>query len=246
MRRYLIAVLLLGSSAASHAGTPQINVGSLFDYMEAGKSQLLKRVRNSGDATAYVRVEITRMHYAADGKVTESPVDAAALARSETGHSGLLASPSRLIIAANQGQQTTRLVFRGERAHEQYYRVRYVPVVPDAGEFSLDAEQSEQYRDGVSAGVNVFTGYGTVVFVPPTNAYYQTRIDGNQVSNGGNATVVLDALKQCLIAKPDDCSSSAKVHIRPGQSYTLPQDPQRFVRYDLKEGTTIRAVDSRR
>jgi len=245
MRRSLLTVMLFAATGAAQAGSPNISVGTLFDYMEPGKSQLLKRVRNSGDATAYVRVEITRMHFDAAGKDTETPVDAAALARSTPGASGLIASPSRMIIPANNGQQATRLVYRGARDSEQYYRVRYVPVVPDEGEFSLDAEQSEQYKGGVQAGVNVFTGYGTMVFVPPSNTHFDTRIEGLQVSNQGNATIVLDNLKQCLRAKPDECSGGIKTHVFPGKSYTLVQDADHYSRYELREGTASRTVDTR-
>jgi|EndMetStandDraft_8_1072994.scaffolds.fasta_scaffold70910_2 hypothetical protein len=244
MRRSLLTLALL-ASASAHAAAPQINVGALFDYMEPGKSQLLKRVRNSGDATAYVRVEITRMHYDAAGNVTETPVDAAALARSASGVNGLIASPARMIIPANNGQQATRLVYRGARDSEQYYRVRYVPVVPDEGEFSLDEQQAAQYKEGVQAGVNVFTGYGTVVFVPPGNAHFDTRIEGQQITNHGNATIVLDNLKQCLRAKPDECSGGIKVHVFPGKSHTLAQDADHYSRYELREGTASRTVDTR-
>lgn len=38
MKRYLIAMLLLGTSAVSNAGSPKINVGSLLDHMDADKS----------------------------------------------------------------------------------------------------------------------------------------------------------------------------------------------------------------
>lgn len=245
MHRSLLTLALLSVASSACAASPQINVGALFDYMEPGKSQLLKRVRNSGDATAYVRVEITQMHYDAAGNVTETPVDAAALARSTPGAHGLIASPARMIIPASNGQQATRLVYRGARDSEQYYRVRYVPVVPDAGEFSLDAEQSEQYKQGVQAGVNVFTGYGTVVFVPPSATHFDTRLQGLQISNQGNATIVVDNLKQCLRAKPDECSGGTKVHVFPGKSYTLPQDADHYSRYELREGTASRTVDTR-
>lgn len=240
----LLSLSLLCVSQLGHAGVPSINVGSLFDYLPPDSSSTLKRVRNSGDATAYVRVEITQMHFDEAGKVSETPVDAAALARSQAGSSGLIASPSRMIIPA-AGQQATRLVFRGARDSEQYYRVRYVPVVPDSNEFSLDSRQAEQYKQGVSAGVNVFTGYGTVVFVPPSQVRYDTRLQGLQVSNQGNATIVLDNLRQCLQNKPDECGAGVKVHLRPGQVHTLHSDADHFSRYELMEGAGSRAVDTR-
>ncbi|MDR2957929.1 MAG: CS1 fimbrial subunit B flags: Precursor [Stenotrophomonas sp.] len=245
MRTALVALSLLLLVSTADAAQPQISVGTLFDYMEPGRSQLLKRVRNSGDATAYVRVEITRMHFDGQGGVTETPVDAAALARNEGGASGLIASPSRMIIPAGNGQQATRLVFRGERAQEQYYRVRYVPVVPDAGEFSLDAKQTESYQQGVQAGVNVFTGYGTVVFVPPAATRYDTQLQGPRVSNAGNATVVLDNLRQCNRARPDECSGGVKVHVFPGRQHTLAEEDGFYSRFDLLEGAQRRTIDTR-
>lgn len=245
MHRSVIAAGLLTLAAASQAASPKINVGPLFDYMPSDSSQLLKRVRNSGDATAYVRVEVTEMHYAEDGSASESPVDAVSLARNENGASGLIASPARMIIPATNGQQATRLVYRGQRDAERYYRVRYVPVVPDTEEFSLDDAQKADYKNSVSAGVNVFTGYGTVVFVAPSNAHYETAVIGGNIINKGNATVVLDNLRQCQRAAPDQCSAGIKVHLRPGQSHALANDALTFHRYNLKEGTVVRAVDTR-
>ncbi|HYQ22430.1 CS1 fimbrial subunit B flags: Precursor [Stenotrophomonas sp.] len=245
MHRLLAAIHLLLLASTAQAAQPQISVGTLFDYMEPDRSQLLKRVRNSGDATAYVRVEITRMHFDGQGNVTETPVDAAALARSDAGASGLIASPSRMIIPAGNGQQATRLVFRGDRTHEQYYRVRYVPVIPDAGEFSLDANQAENYQQGVQAGVNVFTGYGTVVFVPPADARYATDVQGLRVSNVGNATVVLDNLRLCSRARPDECRAGVKVHVFPGRQHTLAEEEGFYSRFDLLEGTQRRTIDTR-
>ncbi|WMJ67816.1 CS1 fimbrial subunit B flags: Precursor [Stenotrophomonas sp. 24(2023)] len=245
MRRVLVALSLLLLASIAGAAQPQISVGALFDYMEPGRSQLLKRVRNSGDATAYVRVEITRMHFDGQGNVTEAPVDAAALARGEPGVQGLIASPSRMIIPAGHGQQATRLVFRGARTQEQHYRVRYVPVVPDAGEFSLDAQQAQDYQQGVQAGVNVFTGYGTVVFVPPVDVRYDTRVQGLQVTNAGNATVVLDNLRQCRRARPDDCGGGVKVHVFPGRQHMLAEEEGYYSRFDLLEGPQRRTIDTR-
>jgi len=243
-RASLLTLSLLFISRPGHAGAPSINVGALFDYLPSNSSSTLKRVRNSGDATAYVRVEITQMHFDDAGKVSETPVDAPALARSQAGANGLLASPSRMIIPAS-GQQATRLVYRGARDSEQYFRVRYVPVVPDSNEFSMDSQQAEQYRHSVSAGVNVFTGYGTVVFVPPSQTRYDTRLQGLEVRNQGNATIVLDNLRQCLRARPEECGAGVKLHLRPGQARMLHSDAEHFNRYELIEGVATRTVDTR-
>lgn len=245
MRARLLALTFLAATFGSHAASPDISVGTLFDHMEPDKSQLLKRVRNSGGATAYVRVEITEMHFDAAGNISETPVDAAALARNAKGVSGLIASPSRLIIPANNGQQATRLVYRGQRDAERYYRVRFVPVVPNTGEFSFDEQQASQYKEGLDAGVTVFTGFGAMVFVPPTDARYDTRIDAQAVSNQGNATIVLGNLRQCSVSKPEHCEEGRQIQVLPGKRHILAGDATHFTRFDLQEGASSRPVDTR-
>ncbi len=81
------------------------------------RGALLKRVRNTGDATAFVRVQISEVRYAADGTHQEIPVDTSGTAAA----AGLIASPSRLIVPA-QGQQATRLLVQGDRSVERYPR----------------------------------------------------------------------------------------------------------------------------
>lgn len=244
MKRVLCSLLLAVVAGTTHASTPQINVGGLFDYLESTHSNLLKRIRNTGDATAYVRVDVTQMHFDADGKASETPVDGAALVRNDPAAHGVIASPSRLIIAGN-GQQATRLIYRGARDQERYYRLRFIPVSPGAEEFSLSEEQAREAAE-LSASVRMFTGYGTILFVAPEHATYDTRLEEGRVHNDGNATVVLDNLRQCERARPDTCTPGIIVHVRPGRSYALQQADGQFTRYDLKEGDSQRSIDSRR
>lgn len=244
MQRALLLLLLALFASSAQATTPQINVGLLFDHLAPAHSNLLKRIRNTGDVTAYVRVEVTQMHFDADGKVVETPVDTVALVRNAPGAHGVIASPSRLIIAAN-GQQATRLVYRGDRDEERYYRLRFIPVVPSAEEFSLSDAQVQEIT-GLTSAVRVFTGYGTVLFVAPRNTRYDTRVQDGHVHNGGNATVVLDNLRYCERSSPDACTPGIIVHVRPGRTYALQADDSRFARYDLREGDDHRSIDSRR
>ncbi|WP_137191053.1 CS1 fimbrial subunit B flags: Precursor [Stenotrophomonas rhizophila] len=244
MKRVLCSLLLALVAGTTHASTPQINVGALFDYLESTHSNLLKRIRNTGDATAYVRVDVTQMHFDADGKASETPVDGAALVRNDPGAHGVIASPSRLIIAGN-GQQATRLIYRGARDQERYYRLRFIPVAPGAEEFSLSEEQAREAAE-LNASVRMFTGYGTILFIAPEHATYDTRLEEGRVYNDGNATVVLDNLRQCERARPDTCTPGIIVHVRPGRSYALQQADGQFTRYDLKEGDSQRSIDSRR
>lgn len=228
---------------SASAAAPALNVGSLVDYLPPTSSNILKRIRNSGDATAYVRVDVLKITYGADGQAAETPVDSAALTANTTGASGLIASPSRMIIAS-KGQQATRLVYRGDREQEQYYRLRFLPVVPDAKEFSLSEEQVQQAQT-VNASVQVLTGYGTILIIAPKAPRYDTRISGRQIHNGGNATVVLNDLQHCKILRPYDCSEGMLIHVRPGTSYTLEVPEGHFTRYEINEGGQRRKLESR-
>lgn len=244
MPRVLCSILLALLAGSAHAKTPQINVGVLFDYLQPTHSNLLKRIRNTGDATAYVRVEVTQMHFDADGKASETPVDTTALVRNTPDAQGVIASPSRLIIAGN-GQQATRLVYRGARDQERYYRLRFIPVAPTAEEFLLSEDQAREAAELTSA-IRVFTGYGTIFFVAPENPHYDTLIEQQQVRNRGNATVVLDNLRQCERDRPDTCTPGIIAHVRPGSSYALQAAEHQFLRFELREGDSQRSIDSRR
>lgn len=244
MSRVLFLALLLSVAFSSRGSQPQINVGLLFDYMPPESGNVLKRIRNTGDATAYVRVEVVQMHFDANGQVTESAVDTTALARSSAGAQGVIASPGRLIIAAH-GQQATRLVYRGPRDEERYYRLRFIPVAPTADEFALSEAQASEAA-AVASAVQVFTGFGTVLFIAPEQPRYNTRIESGQVHNDGNATIVLSNLRHCQSAEPDRCSPGTIVHVRPGRSHVLEEAPGQFSRYELREGSSRRMIDSRR
>lgn len=227
---FTLAVLLYGAPLEA---APELNVGTLYDYLDSGKSTVLKRVRNGGDTTAFVKVSVAELVYAPDGSVRE--VDQENLPLTER---GLVASPARLIVPA-RGMQAVRLLYRGERAKERYFRLRFVPVLPERNDgFEVDAAQAEQYRDSFKAGVNVLAGYGTLLFVRPNEPHYRTPVSHQQgqlvVSNEGNATVVLDHFRQC--ADSGQCDAAAKHHLLPGRTRTFTGQPGREYRFELREG----------
>lgn len=73
--------------------------------MNGQQSTYLKRVRNQGDSTAFIKVAIHEIIYDEMGKPSE-------LAELTEGPRPLIASPSRMIIPAN-GMQATRLLYMG-------------------------------------------------------------------------------------------------------------------------------------
>lgn len=142
MKAVYTAVALWGLSLGAMAG-PNINVGLVYDYLDSDKRTYLKRVFNGGTSTAFVRVQVMEMRLKTDGTFEETPL------KTQANHStrdGLMASPARLIVPAN-GTQGTRLLFMGERDTERYFRVRFVPVVPEKeDEFAQSEEDSDAYK----------------------------------------------------------------------------------------------------
>ena len=147
-----------------------------------------------------------------------------------------MASPARLIVPAN-GMQGTRLVYMGERERERYFRVRFIPVVPEKeDEFAVSSEEREEYKKGLSAGVNVLAGYGTVFFVRPSQARFDSVIDDSaaqyRIRNQGNTVVVIDEFRDCAAKNEADCAPTTKHHILPGRTFRVRQ-AQRSVIYPI-------------
>src|SRR5438046_2668621 len=72
MKQFVAIAVFAPFALAAHSA-PSINIGAMYEYMDPGKSTLLKRVRNGGDSTAFVKVSITEIVYAND-KFSEQPV----------------------------------------------------------------------------------------------------------------------------------------------------------------------------
>lgn len=238
MKRWvaLLAACLIVQSA--QAG-PNLNVGVVYDYLAGDKSTYLKRVYNSGDSTAFVKINVLEIIYNADGTSSEVPVKAQADA---SARDGLMASPARLIIPA-KGMQGTRLLFMGERDKERYFRVRFVPVVPEKeDEFAVSSEEREDYKKTLTAGVNIMAGFGTIFFVRPNNARFDSVIDDGagtyKVRNNGNTVVVIDEFKSCSKTVESDCEPTTKHHVMAGRTFEFEKKADREYRFILIEGDT--------
>ncbi|MFB4391077.1 MULTISPECIES: molecular chaperone [unclassified Pseudomonas] len=236
--RWMLAALLLLPCSALAA--PEINVGALYDYLESGKSTLVKRVRNGGDTTAFVKVSVVELVYDQNGTPREIAQDSLPMAER-----GVVASPARLIVPAN-GMQAVRLLYRGGRDAERYFRVRFVPVLPEAQDgFNLSEAEAEQYREGLKAGVNLLAGYGTLLFVRPDQVLYDTPIDEQPsrlaVGNKGNATVILDRFRHCS-RDGQRCETTTKHHLLPGRTREFPRQEGWTYEFELIEGRDRREL----
>ncbi|MGY2313297.1 molecular chaperone [Pseudomonas sp. SDO5522_S412] len=240
----LVSALLLSFCATAIQAGPSINIGNVYDYMDAEKSTYLKRVYNGGDSTAFVRVNIFEMNFDAKGNATESPLHD--LATDTAQRKGLIASPARLIVPA-KGMQATRLLYVGDRDQERYYRVRFVPVVPEKeDQFNVTETEREVYKQSMSAGVNIMTGYGAIFFVRPKHTRFDTIIQNSSVEyyvkNAGNSTIELDEFKDCSIKKESACQATSKHHVLPGRTFSFTKVAGRIYSYELIEGASKKTM----
>jgi P pilus assembly chaperone PapD len=240
MRRSGFLALLLWFCANAE-GAVQLNIGGLYDYLPGPRSTLLKRVRNAGDTTAFVRVSVAEVRYDAQGLPYEVSLEGLAPAERP-----LVASPARLIVPAN-GMQSVRLLFRGKRDQERYFRLRFIPVLPQTDEgFGIDAQAAQAYEDSLKAGVNILAGYGSLLFVRPRDTRFATRVvdqpQAFSVPNEGNATVVMDHFNDCT---PDglQCEVATKHHLLPGTRREFEKRAGRHYRFELIEGQERRQIE---
>ena len=242
MKRWWAVLGFSLCSSAALAG-PQINVGVVYDYLEGDKSTYLKRVFNGGDSTAFVKVNIFEILYDADGSHREIPLQSQP---DMAARDGLMASPARLIVPAN-GVQGTRLLYMGERDKERYFRVHFIPVVPEKDdEFAITPEEREAYKKDLSAGVNILAGYGTVFFVRPKDSRYDSVVNDTpthySLRNNGNTVVVIREFKDCSIKQENDCQPTTKHHVLAGRTFKFDKQAGREYRFDLVEGTQTQKV----
>lgn len=241
----IVSALVLSLCATAVQAGPSIDIGTVYDYMDGDKSAYLKRVFNRGDDTAFVRVNIYEMTFDAQGRATETSLDTQNVSAAE--RKGLMASPARLIVPA-KGTQSTRLIYRGERDVERYYRVRYVPVVPEKeDQFNVSENDRETYKASMSAGVNILTGYGAIFFVRPEKTHFDTKIqDGPaeyRVDNAGNSTIELDEFKDCSLNDERDCRATKKHILRPGKVFSFAKEAGRVYRFNLMEASAKKMIE---
>ena len=230
--RWLGGVALVCSASAS-AG-PDLDPGSFYHYLPANRATLLANIRNLGDATAFVQIQLAELSFDKKGEPDERP-----LADEDGKTRALLATPPRLIIPAS-GAQQARIIYRGPRTTERYFRVRYVPVAPKPKDaFALQPEEAQAYADTLQAGVGILKAIGTIVIVSPAQPRYATRLEPDEqrlrIVNEGNATVRVENVQRCKLDS-QACTFGTSLHIRPGQQGELPRLAGEMYRYELREG----------
>ncbi|MFP2505009.1 hypothetical protein [Buttiauxella gaviniae] len=239
----LICGLIVAATSLPALAVPAINIGSMHDFIEPGQSTLLKRIRNTGDSTAFVRVTVTEIVFDTSGNATEKSLNADGIMKSQA--EGVVATPARMIVPAG-GVQANRQLYIGKRDRERYYRVRYVPVMPkDAAEFGQSEQEMKRYEKSLNAGVTMLSGYGAILTVRPDTVRYDTQqrhdTSGYVITNKGNSTVTLDNLYQCD-ATGKKCQTPSVRYLTPGKSLRLEKSAGRSYKFDLIEGQSKKAI----
>jgi len=233
------------SALSSAYATPVIGIGSMYDVLTPDTQSMTKRIYNTGDSTAFVRVDLLEIK--PGRKTGETEVPQKELSGKTPERNRLIVTPQRLIIPP-AGFQTVRILWPGERESERYFRVRFTPVMPEADDsFGLDKKAMSEYRkDTLHAGLNVLTGYGTIVIIQPGKPQFNTITDstgaaGITVKNNGNATVSLDNIRQCKTANTD-CGAVTREFILPGRTLTVEKKAGYKTNFTLIEGNSKRVL----
>ncbi|MFL7853353.1 hypothetical protein AAD046_19265 [Providencia rettgeri] len=237
-RIHFILTLLLMSITITVCASPSIGIGSMYDVFTPETQSLTKRVYNTGTSTAFVRVEVLEIDVTPkmnQRESTQKEVDAGSLTQER-----LIVSPLRLIIPPS-GFQTVRILWSGARDKERYFRIRFTPVLPEENDgFGMSKDEITQYKkNALEAGINVLTGYGSVVVMQPEKSLFNTVIDDRNkqiaIVNKGNATIILDNIRYCENAK-SHCENKSREIILPGREFILQKKQNNKITFTLIEG----------
>lgn len=242
----LVIYLIISASSVlvSVHATPVIGIGSMYDVITNETTNLMKRIYNTGDTTAFVRVSVLEINPMVKGgnEVPQKDLSGSYLEREK-----LIVTPQRLIIPPS-GFQSVRILWSGNnKERERYFRVRFTPVMPEVNDgFGINQKEINDYRkNNLQAGLNVLTGYGSVVIVQPDNAIFRTLVDDADnkviIKNNGNATISLDKLRYCKSANTD-CGEVTREFILPGRIHSINKRKGYDVNFSLIEGENVKVM----
>ncbi|MDE9620908.1 hypothetical protein [Citrobacter portucalensis] len=239
------STLFIFMSKPSNAA-PIIGIGSMYDVLISDKQSMTKRIYNTGDSTAFVRVELHDVHSDSSENETQSSINNVLTDAMDKNR--LVVTPQRLIIPPGSFQ-SVRILWPGSREKERYYRIRFIPVMPeDRDSFGLDKNTLDEYRKtALNAGLNVLTGYGTVVIIQPEHAIFKTVVDESMtdrmiIRNAGNATVSMENLRYCSSIN-GKCEVATREFILPDHTLTVKKKPGCGINFTLIEGRSKRVMN---
>lgn len=63
----IMAAIIVSGMSLNVAAAPAIGIGSMYDLLMPGENNLVKKVYNSGDSTAFVRVDMLEVKLDVNG-----------------------------------------------------------------------------------------------------------------------------------------------------------------------------------
>lgn len=241
----LTVIALASFTSPPVIATPIIGIGSMYDVLAPGSQSITKRIYNTGTSTAFVRVDIIDAFPGKESggkELQQKQFNGNALEKDR-----LVVTPQRLIIPP-AGFQTVRILWPSDRNEEQYFRVRFTPVLPDSGDgFGIDSNAAEKYRnEALKVGVNVLTGYGTIVIVQPNKPHFNSVVNTNSlgvitVKNNGDTTISLDSIRHCKSVNTD-CGETRRQFLLPGRKSEISPKTGFKTNFNLIEGLNSKAM----
>jgi hypothetical protein len=189
-KNFFNALLIsLTSSLSPFAIAAQINVTPLsIDFTPKGDKFSDISVMNVSQDMAYVQINISRIDN--PGMPNQKTVSIT----NDPQSFGLIASPTKLAIPAQQLRRVRLLPLIHNNTQDVYYQVKITPVT---GEL----ESILSPNKAIQAGFQIIVGYETKVFIRPPNAQAVVSINrtSNEVTvkNTGNSNVLLYGGQQC-------------------------------------------------
>jgi P pilus assembly chaperone PapD len=215
----------------------QINVTPLsIDFTTDGDKFSDISVMNVSQDMAYVRVDISRIDHPGMPNQKIVPMD------NNPQVFGLIASPTRLAIPAQQLRRIRVLPLIHNNTEDVYYQINITPV-------SGELESLLSPQKAIQAGVQIIVGYQVKVFIRPQGAKAVVSINrlANQVTvqNTGNSNVLLNNGQQCDAAHKN-CTPLPNPAYRlfPGATWTFTlanSAPVEFTESFLKQTQTLKS-----
>jgi P pilus assembly chaperone PapD len=206
--RALIAVLMCVYVTPCSSGISVLP--AMLDMTSKSKRQDI-RVTNTGDKTAYIQTKTLILEDPAAANAKYTPV-------SDPKESGLLISPSKLIIPAKQSRTIRVSSITAPGLLDKIYSIHIREI--DNTIFIPKEKES----NGINATIRVNVGYGVLVVVRPikTNIKIDLKRTGKtlEVTNHSNTRIDLNTGSQCDLGT-ENCVAVKGRGINAGETRTL-------------------------
>lgn len=198
--------------------------------MNAGQSPREDvKVINNGTETGYVQIDVFEVHN--PGTPEEERVKITDPATMK-----LIASPSKLMIPANNQKMVRIVNLEPGSNDERIYRINVTPVLPP-----LDESESSVVR--------VVVAYQLLVIVDPAQPVEDLDIVRSgyrlTITNNGNTNVLFSDGKQCEADDENNCVEIAAHRVYPGNSWETDLEKDQPVVFKLTTYNGIREVTTR-